>query len=181
MSGRGGLFAALLLGAACQGRGVSPTETQVTRDTADQVMVGMSTRNYEKGVLRNHVDADTAYFHQIRQTIDFRGLTMRFFDAQGNQKSTLTARRGVFNSVNNSLDARGQVVVRSNDGSVLRTEHLVYDQSLNAIRSDTAFTYDSPTEHLTGASFTSDVEIRNVQVQQPRGRQRGRGVNLEER
>ncbi len=181
MTGRSGILLSLLTAAACQGRGVSPTETQVMRDTADQVMVGMSTRNYEKGVLRNHVDADTAYFHQTRQTIDFRGLTMRFFDVQGNEKSTLTARRGVFNSVNNSLDARGQVVVRSNDGTVLRTEHLIYDQSLNKIQSDTTFTYDSPTEHLTGASFISDVDIRNVQVQQPRGRQRGRGMNLEER
>jgi LPS export ABC transporter protein LptC len=171
-----GLAAAL--GGACQSRGVTPTATTAIRDTADQVMVGMSTRNYEKGILRNFIDADTAHFFQVRQTADFRGLTMRFFDAQGNEKSTLTARRGLYNSVNNSLDARGNVILRSNDGSVLRTEHLIYDQSLNSITSDTAFVFDSPTEHLTGQGFTSDIGIRNVQVVQPRGQQRGRGIDL---
>ena len=168
----------LVLLAACESRGVTPTATSAARDTADQVMVAMSTRNYEKGVLRNYIDADTAYFFQARQTADFLGLKMRFFDANGNEKSILTARRGLYNSINNSLDARGNVVLRSNDGSVLKTEHLIYDQSLNTIKSDTAFVYDSPTEHFSGAGFTSDIEIRNVQVVQPRGQQRGRGIEM---
>ena len=164
--------------AACQSRGVTPTATTAIRDTADQVMVGMSTRNYEKGILRNFIDADTAHFFQVRQTVDFHGLTMRFFDAQGNEKSTLTAKRGLYNSINNSLDARGNVVLRSNDGSVLKTEHLIYDQALNTIKSDTAFVFDSPTEHLTGQAFESDIAIRNVRVVQPRGQQRGPGIDL---
>jgi LPS export ABC transporter protein LptC len=167
-----------VLPAACESRGVTPTATTAMRDTSDQVMVRMSTRNYEKGMLRNFIDADTAHFFQVRQTADFRGLTMRFFDAQGNEKSTLTARRGLYNSINNSLDARGDVILRSNDGGVLKTEHLIYDQSRNEIKSDTAFVYDSPTEHLEGDGFESDIAIRNVRIAKPRGQQRKGGIDL---
>jgi hypothetical protein len=80
--------------------------------------------------------------------------------------------------VNGSLDARGTVVVESTDGRRLVTEHLIYDRTASQVRSDTAFTYTSPTEQLRGAAFRSDLDFRNVEVDQPRGRQRGPGVEL---
>lgn len=176
-----GILLAAIAAAACQDRGVRPTETTQLRDTADQVMFGMATRIWEKGVLRSVVEADTAYIYQTRQLIDLRGLTMRLYDGQGVQQSTLTAKSGLFNTVVNSLDARGDVVVRANDGRVLRTEHLIYDQTANSIRSDTTFVYDTAEEQVTGTGFTSDIDVRNVRVEQPRGRQRGRGVDLRSR
>ncbi|MGH7562038.1 MAG: LPS export ABC transporter periplasmic protein LptC [Gemmatimonadales bacterium] len=176
-----GLPAAVLFALAaggCKERGVRPTATTALRDTADQVMVKMSTRIHEQNVLRSHVEADTAYFYQVTQTVDFRGLRMRLYDAQGNQKSTLLARSGLYNSVSGSLDARGTVIVRSNQGEVLETEHLIYDRVGNSIRSDTVFVYTTPTERLTGTGFQSDIEVRNVRIEQPRGQQRGRGIEL---
>ena len=58
------------------------------------------------------------------------------------------------------------------------TEHLIYDKMANQIRSDTAFVYDSRGEHVTGMGFTSDIDFKNLRVEQPKGFQRGRGVLL---
>lgn len=172
--------AALLLG-GCAEQGMRPSGSLALADSADQVLYRMSTRVADEGLQRSHVVADTAYVYQARQVMDLRQLRMTFFDDQGRQTSVLTARQGLYTMTNQSLDARGNVVVESSDGKVLRTEHLVYDKSAMQIRSDTAFTYTSPSEVLLGDGFTSDLEFRNVVVDRPRGRQRTGGVALPDR
>lgn len=175
-----GLIAAAL-GAGCDGQGTRPSSSLAVADSADQVMFRMSTRFTEEGLTRSYVAADTAYVYQTRQVMDLRRLRITFFDERGNQTSVLTARQGTYSPVNGSLDARGHVVVESTDGRRLTTEHLIYDRSGSQVRSDTAFVYTSPTEQLRGAAFQSDLDFRNVEVDKPRGRQRGAGVELPER
>ncbi|HEV8358193.1 MAG TPA: LPS export ABC transporter periplasmic protein LptC [Gemmatimonadales bacterium] len=169
---------ATLLAFACTDAGVRPTAVTVAADSADQVLFKMSTRITENGVLRGFVDADTAYLYQRAQTMDLRGFTVRLFDEQGNHKSTLTARTGLYQTFSRRLDARGGVVVVSTDGRKLRTEHLIYDPSANQISSDTTFVFDGPNEHGTGNGFLSDIGFANVTVQQPKGQQRGKGFLL---
>jgi LPS export ABC transporter protein LptC len=120
--------------------------------------------------------ADTAYLYQNAQRMDLRRLRVVFFDEQGRQTSVLTAKQGIYNLSNGSLDARGSVFVESTDGRKLTTEHLIYDKALFQLRSDTTFVYDAPTGRLTGKSFESDLEFKNVGVDRPKGRQRGSGV-----
>ena len=128
-----------VLAGACSTTGVRPKGTLEAADTADQIMVKMSTQLTEEGVLRSRVEADSAYIYQNTQTMDLRHFKVRMLDAQGNLQSTLTAERGIYNSLNGKLDARGQVLVESTDGRKLRTEHLIYDKAANQIKSDTAF------------------------------------------
>ena len=177
---RGPLLLALLLAlaAACSDAGVRPTATTQRADSADQVMIRMSTQLTEQGVLRSFVEADTAYVYQNQQLMDLRRFKVRMLDAQGNLQSTLTAERGLYSSYNSKLDARGNVLVESVDGRKLRTAHLIYDKAANLIESDTVFTYDSPTASGSGKSFRSDIEFRNINITQPRGAQKGQGILL---
>ncbi len=171
------LFAVtLLFELACNDAGVRPHGTMQTADSADQIMVKMSTRLTENGVLRSFVEADTAYVYQGDQRMDLRHFKVRMLDAQGNLQSTLTAERGQYVTYNGRLDARGHVLVESTDGRRLRTEHLIYDKGANAISGDTVFTYESPTVNGTGNSFNSDINFKNVQIAQPRGTQKGKGI-----
>jgi LPS export ABC transporter protein LptC len=147
-------------------------------DSADQRIIRMSTRIFDGGFQRSYVVAETAFVYQARQEMDLRQLRVTFFDEQGKQTSVLTARKGIYTQTNGSLDARGNVVVESTDGKRLRTEHLIYDKGAMLIRSDTSFVYTSPTENLTGDSFKSDLEFKNVTIDRPRGRQKGEGVAL---
>jgi hypothetical protein len=54
------VLAVLVLLAACQDRGVQPTQTVVTADTADQILYGMQHSITESGIRRSFVEADTA-------------------------------------------------------------------------------------------------------------------------
>jgi LPS export ABC transporter protein LptC len=170
-------FAPLRL-TACTDAGVRPTTMTQVADSADQVLFKMNTNITADGVRRSYVEAETAFVYQSRQTMDLRRVRMLFFDTQGNQKSTLTADRGIYGTFSNKLDARGHVVVTSTDGRKLQTEHLIYDKLANLIKVDTAFVYDSPTEHSTGNGLDTDIEFKNVRVQQPKGFQKGKGMLL---
>ncbi|MGQ0703785.1 MAG: LPS export ABC transporter periplasmic protein LptC [Gemmatimonadales bacterium] len=162
--------------AGCTQTGVTTRETGERADSADQIMMGMITQLTENGVLRSYVEADTAYLYQNQQVTDLRGLRIRLLDAQGNQTSTLTARQGTYSSVNGKLDARGNVVVETTDGRRLRTQHLIYDKVSNRVESDSAFTYESPSEQGSGSAFRSDIEFKNLEVNNPRGFQKGKGI-----
>lgn len=164
--------------AACQDQSTRPTAVAVAADSADQVIYQMTTRGYENGDRRSHVTADTAYVYQAAQKMDLRRLRVVFFDETGKQSSVLTAKAGIYNLANGSLDARGSVFVESTDGRKLTTEHLVYDKALMRLKSDTTFVYDSRTEHLRGVGFDSDLDFRNVTVIKPTGFQRGAGVEI---
>jgi LPS export ABC transporter protein LptC len=163
---------------ACSDPGVRPTAVTAVADSADQVMFKMSTKITNEGVLRSYVEADTAYMYQRSQMMDLRRFTARLLDEKGNLKSTLTADQGFYTTYSNKLDARGHVVIISTDGDRITTEHLIYDKMVNQVLIDTAFVYDSPKGRLTGNRLVSDIDFNNVTVDQPKGRQKGKGFLL---
>jgi LPS export ABC transporter protein LptC len=163
---------------SCSQPGVTGKAAGERADSADQVMEKMTTQLTEKGVLRSYVEADTAYLYQNQQLTDLRNLRIRLLDNQGTQKSILTAKRGLYYALTGKLDARGSVEVITIDGKRLRTEHLVYDKTANRVECDTTFTYESGTEVGSGKSFRSDVEFRNLSIDEPRGFQKGKGILL---
>jgi LPS export ABC transporter protein LptC len=124
--------------------------------------------------------ADTTYMFTDKQLAVLRQLRSTFYDAQGGQTAVLTARKGNYQFARGTLEAWDSVYIQSLDGSnrKLRTNHLIYDRDQNQIRSDSAFVYESPTEVLTGNSFVSDPNFKNVVTRQPKGRQRGEGMLL---
>ncbi len=177
-SARGVVFVAAFAGvAACSETGSAPTGRAERGDSADQVMIKMVTQLTEKGVLQSYVEADTAFLYQNQQLMDLRHMRIRLLD-KGTEKSTLTADRGLYYSLSGKLDARGNVEVVTTDGRRLRTSHLIYDKTSNRVESDTTFTYESGSEVGSGKSFHSDVDFRNLSIDEPRGFQKGKGILL---
>ena len=173
------LLVGIGLALACQREGIRPNTSGAPADSADQVMFKMDSFLTQDGVRKNYVVAETAYIYQAAQKMDLRKLKVIFYDNTGRQSSVLTARQGMYSITLGSLDAHGDVVVVSTDGRRLTTPHLIYDRSALQLRSDTIFSYVSRTETMTGKSFTSDLEFRNVDTIHPKGMQRpGAGVPL---
>jgi LPS export ABC transporter protein LptC len=166
--------------AGCADQGITPGLSRAVADSADQVLEQMTTTIVGNGVRKSLVYADTAFIYSERQVASLRNLRATFFDAQGNQTSVLTSKRGEYFIARGTLEARDSVVVVSTDGTGkrLRSQHLIYDRDQNQVRSDSAFTYESPTETLSGKSFVSDPAFKNVVTRQPRGRQKGQGMLL---
>ena len=178
LAGRLGSVALVLgIGAvsACNPPAIKLTQTAPRADSADQVMIAMTTDMLDEGVRTGHVTADTAFVYQAAQRMDLRGLKVTFYE-DGKQSSVLTANRGDYQMTTGSLDARGNVRVVTTDGRKLTTPHLVYDKGAGTLRSDTSFVYDSREEHLTGNRFNSDLDFRNVIIDQPKAIQRGAGM-----
>ena len=171
-----GLGIGLIGAVACADQGVRPSASTALRDRADQLLMKMETGIFgPDGAQRSFVTADTAYVYQASQRMDLRKMRALFFDGQGKQTSVLTARTGLYTISTGTLDARGNVVVISSDGRKLTTEHLIYDKTLNQIRSDSVFVFDSKENHGTGKSFVSDPDFKNVVIDKPTGYERGQG------
>lgn len=165
---------ASLVGAACGGSSRDAASgVPGLLDSADQVAFGFRTLLTDGGLLRAEVFGDTAFFTNQNTRIALRGVTGDFFGATGAKEATATARRGLFDTRANTLEAWGNVVITSVDGRVLRTPMIRYDQSRNQVYSDSAFTLTEPGEReMRGVGFRADPNLNAVEVRQMRS---GRG------
>jgi LPS export ABC transporter protein LptC len=168
---------ALTAVAGCEDPGARPTTTVQATDSADQVLEGFSHFVTKDGVRRSTVQADTAFFYENTQVTQLRKIKVIFYDIDGKESSTLTAKTGTYRWQDGSMEANGTVVVVSPDGRRLATESLKYDNGTNTISTNVHFTFDRGTEHLEGNSFKSDPDFKNVVTDKPRGTA-GNGILL---
>jgi LPS export ABC transporter protein LptC len=133
-------------------------------DSADQMMFGISTLLTDRGVLNAELESDTAFFFDENTRIELRGVKLTFYTRTGERNSVLTSREGTYNTRQSRMEARGTVVVVTEDGRRLTTEQLRYDQLRNEISSDSAFVLTEPGRRLEGVGFTSDPNMNNVRV-----------------
>ncbi len=158
---------ALLVCAACGGVDTPPTMAGVA-DSADQVLYRLRHNLTLEGVLRAHLEADTAYFYQAAQRADLIGVTVVFHSPEGRQTSRLTSRTGTYEWRSGNMEARGEVVALTPDQRRLTTSVLRYDRATDQISGPNDFVFDSPERHLEGESFTADPEFKNVVTTRPR-------------
>lgn len=118
----------------------------------------------DQGISRGQMHADTAYFFDDNSRAEFENPVVTFFTATGAKDAVLTARHGTYNSRTNSMIARKNVVVVSEDGRRLTTQELLYSQQRNEISSDSAFVLTEPGRELRGIGFRSDPNMNNIKV-----------------
>lgn len=150
---------------ACgEGTAPPPISRSPLADSADQLMFGINTLLTDRGVRNVELQADTAFFFDENTRIELRGVTLTFYTRTGEKNSVLTSREGTYNMRQSRMEARGNVVVVSEDGRRLTSEQLRYDQIRNEISSDSAFVLTEPERRLEGIGFTSDPNMNNVRV-----------------
>lgn len=151
---------------ACDGEGTAPPRVTGSpmADSADQMMFGISTLLTDRGVLNAELESDTAFFFDENTRIELRVVKLTFYTRTGERNSVLTGSEGTYNTRQSRMEARGNVVVVTEDGRRLTTEQLRYDQIRNEISSDSAFVLTEPGRRLEGVGFTSDPNMNNVRV-----------------
>ena len=169
---RSTLLLDVVLGVAMWGcdDGIQPQDVvQPAPDPADQMLINMTHQLTRNGIVRAKVEADTTYMHTTAGVADLRNVRVTFYDAQGNETSTLTSNVGTYQLRSGDMEGRGDVVVLTQDGRQLTTEVLRYVQAKDSVFSDVPFVFDSPGRHIEGEGFVSDPSFRTVIAKQPRG------------
>ncbi len=171
------LLALLLLGWGCSSRN-TPSATPVVdtlRAVPDQeswastILITREGRQVAK-VWAGHIQ----YFKDKEETLLEDSIHVDFYDAEGNHNSVLTAREGVVYNATNNLEARGNVVVVSDSGVVLKTDVLRWDNKRQKIISDVPVLFTTATDTIIGDAFISDPDLKNYEIKNPRGYSRRR-------
>jgi LPS export ABC transporter protein LptC len=111
-----------------------------------------------------------ARYKQKTETLLDSGVTVDFFDKQGQHTSVLTSEEGMVEGEENNLSAWGNVVIVSDSGQVLRTEAIRWDGTTDKIVSDTFVTITSALDTLHGIGFVSDAQLENWEIKKPTGK-----------
>ena len=133
-------------------------------DSADQFLISMNVKLNDAGVQRADINADSAYFYNDNTLLLMRAVRTQFYTSTGVQEGLLTSRRAKYDTKTDLMEATGNVVLVTQDGRRLTTEHLIYDKSKNLIHSDSAFKYTTPDGVLEGVGFDSDPGMNPVKV-----------------
>jgi LPS export ABC transporter protein LptC len=142
-------------------RGTTPTAQVTMADSADYVWYQVRHLMVNGGVKQGQLNSDTAFMLDNGNRLEFRGsVHVILLDSIGVPSATLTANEATYNIARKTMEARGNVVATTTDGKRLDTQHLIFDQMLNKVRSDSAFVLVEPTQRVTGSKFTSDPNMK---------------------
>jgi LPS export ABC transporter protein LptC len=174
-TGRGLRFATLTLLAslaACEASTNSEVASHELLDLgADNIVFGMSSFMTSSGIREGRVEADTAFMYADSAKAKLRQMRIVFYDDNGGERATVTGTAGEWDRNTDRMWAQGDVVLIVHaDGRRIESAEIVYDPEQEEIWSDSATVQTLANGRVTrGSSFRSDMEFRNVQIQNIRG------------
>jgi LPS export ABC transporter protein LptC len=164
-----GTLGVVSVGTVACGRMEQPPTARTDADSADQVGYGVTHILTSDGVRRMRLEAESVYAYAGPQRHELFGIKVTFFDPNGVETSTLTAREGTYEWRSGNMEARGDVVTISPDGRRLETSILQYDRATDRIVGPADFRWRTPEQDVEGEGFTTDPELRNVETTRLRG------------
>lgn len=161
----------VLLLAACGGGGAGgAARGEPTALQADKVVLGMRHYITANGIRQALLKADTAYFYNEVDPIEFRNVDLTIYAATGEVAATLTAATALLDPRTEIVQAKGNVVVIApEDDQRIETDELHYNPSLDRLWSDYPTTLIRDGKTTRGEGFTSDGRGQNVKVIKPSG------------
>lgn len=160
------MAASVSLVVGCQGSQEPPTVRAASLpDSADQLLIGVTTYLTDAGVRRAELKSDTVLMYDDATRAELRKVNTIFYTITGTQNATLTAKAGTYNMRLGTMEGRGDVVVNSVEGRRLTTQQLRYDPGRNEVSSDSAFRLTLPDGRvLQGIGFISDPDLNSVRI-----------------
>jgi LPS export ABC transporter protein LptC len=156
---------AAILVAACTKQGTAPPVQQASlADSAEQVMLDVRTLLTDRGIQRGEMFADSAYIFDENTRFELRKVRATFNTVTGTKDGTMTGDRGRYNTQQQLLEGFGHVVITTNDGKKLTSPHVRYNQAINEVSSDSAFTMVEPGRTISGIGFRADPQLNHVTI-----------------
>ena len=93
------------------------------------------------------------------------GFTLYLYnDDNENQKTTVIADYAIIYKNTGLNDLRGNVVITSHDGNILKSEQLYFDQKKEWLFTNNPVTFKTKTDEIHGNGFDSDTKLQNAEV-----------------
>ena len=101
----------------------------------------------------------------------YDNVNVNLFDENFQHKSLIKSQSAMVNEKENRMKAYGSVIVTSNDGKILMTDSLTWDNNSDKIFTDANLEFvTSDTDTLYGTGFHSNIDLTDWNILQPRGR-----------
>jgi len=101
---------------------------------------------------------------QLGDTVRVQGVSVTFFDKRGKQESVLVSDSGRYYQASGDMTAFGDVEVRSEDGSLLRTATLSFSKEREQIFTPDRVYIRSEDKEVWGVGLVSDPGLTRVEV-----------------
>jgi LPS export ABC transporter protein LptC len=119
----------------------------------------------DSGIVKAIVKAGHIYaYDNSRTTFLDSGVVVDFFDEFGKHSTVLTSVKGSVDEGSNNLEALGNVIVKSDSGTIVYTEKMFWNNQRQQIYSPEFVRIVSPKEHLQGTGFESDHSLKNYKI-----------------
>ena len=160
------LAAAVALGACGRQGSTPPVAARASlADSAEQVMLKVRTLLTDRGVRRGELFADSAYVFDNGTRFELRKVRATFNTVDGAHDGDMSADRGRYNTSQQMLEGYGNAKVSAKNGRKLSSPHLRYNQAMNEVSSDSAFTaVQEDGSVMSGVGFRADPQLSRVQI-----------------
>jgi LPS export ABC transporter protein LptC len=151
----------------CQGEGQPPMSERSEQNGPDQELWGSTIILSVRGQTRAKVWAQHILKFEEKHIVQMDGkVKVDFYNEQGTHVSVLTAQGGDVDESSQDLQARGNVVVISDEGACLETERLRWHNATQKIVSDTLVTITRDDETVMGIGFESDADLEHWEMKE---------------
>lgn len=156
----------LILLLSCNNSDKQVTDTKLKKEFPDQEGWNQTLRATKNGQLSAIIKYGYMERYNKKKIVNFsNGVTVDFFDEEGNHTSQLTSDNGRLDENTNNIEAFGNVVVISDTGITLQTQKIWWDNAIEKIVSDqfvTITTAENDTVYGTG--FVSDQTLSQWEI-----------------
>ena len=142
------------------------------KDIHDQLSTNVEITLTKKGNVTAKIKSEVLKKNnQSLQLELFDNVNVDLFDENFQQKSLIKSQSAMVNEKENKIKAYGSVVVISDDGKILMTDSLTWDNNSDKIYTDANLEFiTSDSDTLYGTGFKSNIDLTNWNILQPSGR-----------
>lgn len=121
--------------------------------------------------LRNTIEAGKMeHYTKDSSYINFsEGLKLEIFNRSEYKEAELTSRKGWYNEKSQIMWAEDSVEFRNNEGEILKTEKLIWDERKELIYTDLPVQILRQNDTLWGDGIQSNENFTNYSIKNPRG------------
>ena len=150
----------ILVFSGCSNRG-KPVALDIPKGVV--TMKGLKLTQTSEGKLAFQIAAEEAYIYQSENLIKFYKVKAKYFRL-GREASNLVSDEGMLNTSTNDIQATGNVLLRSAEGSILETEQLNWINKGGSVFTDKAVKVTKGGNIMTGVGLKTDMALENISI-----------------